>query len=172
MHAFTAYCVRSQQNTLKTDTKRISQLPHDNTKITKHRSVVVCDTARCSKFVWTDGSGAFGDPPRDPIDDSLALLACLGRPKIAPGTILGRPGPITSACWSVFKTALSIQNCARSNFCPFLVYFGRSLVRFHIASFVCSVVFFSSHLHLLARPFSCAIPPSNAHFRCVHTNLT
>ena len=69
MHAFTACCVRNQQNTVKTDTKRISRLPHDNTKITKHRSVVVCDTARCSKLVWTllqDGSGAFGDRPRNP----------------------------------------------------------------------------------------------------------
>ena len=51
-----------------------------------------------------------GTGPEILLDDSLALLACPGRPKITPGTALGRPGPVTSAGWSVFKTAWSGQN--------------------------------------------------------------
>ena len=81
-----------------------------------------------------------GIVPDTLLDDSRTLWACSGRPEIAPGTALARPGPVTSASWSVFKTAWSVQNCPRSNFCPFLVNFGRLLVRFHVASFVRSIV--------------------------------
>ena len=62
-----------------------------------------------------------------------------GRPKVTPGTAPGRPGPVTSAGWSVFKTAWSGQNCPRSNFCSFSVQIGRSLVHLH-AAFMRSIV--------------------------------
>ena len=68
MQVFAAYFVRSQQNMVKTDKKRISRLLRDNTKITKDRSVVVRNTARCSKLAWTllrDGPGASGAGLRD-----------------------------------------------------------------------------------------------------------
>ena len=69
MHAFAAYFVPTQQNTVKTDTKRISWLPRDSTKTATNRSADVRDTARCSKLAWTllrDGPGASGDRARNP----------------------------------------------------------------------------------------------------------
>ena len=69
MHAFAAYFVRTQQSTVKTDTKRISWLPRDNTQTATNRSADVRDTARCSKLAWTllrDGPGASGDRARNP----------------------------------------------------------------------------------------------------------
>ena len=111
--------MRSQQNTVETDTKRILRLPRDNTKITKNRSVVVCDTTRCSKLAWTllkEGSGAFGSGPEIFLDDSTALLACPGRPKIGLGAPFGRSKAVLSASGCVSETALVAQDDPRSIF--------------------------------------------------------
>ena len=67
--AFAPCFPRSQQNTVKTDTKRISWLPRDNTQTATNRSADVRDTARCSKLAWTllrDGPGASGDRAGNP----------------------------------------------------------------------------------------------------------
>ena len=58
MHAFAAYFVRSQQNTVKTDTKRISWLPRDNTKTPFGRFPDALGTLRASQDRSWDGSWA------------------------------------------------------------------------------------------------------------------
>ena len=84
MHAFAAYFVRTQQNTVKTDTKRISWLPRDSTKTATNRSADVRDTARCSELAWTllrDGPGASGDRARNPFG---RFADALGTPRASP----------------------------------------------------------------------------------------
>ena len=44
-----AHFVRCQQNTIKTDAKRTSELARDDAKTTKNRSTGVFDSARCTK---------------------------------------------------------------------------------------------------------------------------
>ena len=84
MHAFAAYFVGRQQNTVKTDTKRISWLPRDSTKTATNRSADVRDTARCSELAWTllrDGPGASGDCARNPFG---RFADALGTPRASP----------------------------------------------------------------------------------------
>ena len=80
-HAFHVNFARTQQNTVKTDTKRISWLPHDNTKTAANRSADVRDTARCSELAWTllrDGPGASGDCATNPFRQ---FAGSLGTPR-------------------------------------------------------------------------------------------
>ena len=80
VHAFAAYFVRSQQNTVKTDTKHTSELLRANAKTTNNRSVSMFGSTRYSKHARTPlraGPGASRDWPRDAFG---RLPAALGSP--------------------------------------------------------------------------------------------
>ena len=79
-HAFVSEVARSQQNTVKTDTKHTSEHPRANAKTTNNRSVSMFGSARYSKHARTPlraGPGASRDWPRDAFG---RLPAALGSP--------------------------------------------------------------------------------------------
>ena len=79
--AFAAYFARSQQNIVKTDTKRISKPSRRDTKTTKNRSASTFDGPRCFTRARTplrDGPGASWDRPGDALRLFLSALGPSG----------------------------------------------------------------------------------------------
>ena len=96
MHAFAAYFVRSQQNTVKTGTRATSELSRDDAKSMKNRSASAFDGARCFKRGQTllrGGPGASAERSRDAFGRILAALGSPGAPQDRP---LGGIWPSTS----------------------------------------------------------------------------
>ena len=140
MHAFAAYFVRSQQKTVKTDTKRIPWLPCDNTKTAKksfrgrmrHRSLLETrlETAPGrSGSIWGPAQGRFWTVPG-------RSWHARGVPRSLLRRLLGNPDP------SQARPGASPNSfeCPKLPPIEFLSIFGRSLVRLHVVSFMRSIV--------------------------------
>ena len=125
--------MRTQQNTVKTDTRGTSEFSRDKTKPTKNRSEDAFEAARCSAGARTahrEGLGASSGCPARLLDGSWPLLARPGRPKIGFGPAFGRPKAVPSASGRVPETALGAQNGPRSIFRRFWVDLGWIIVGF------------------------------------------
>ena len=107
--AFAAYFARSQQNTVKTDTKSTSELSHDKTKTTKNRcddeSDNACRAARAPTLLRTR-SGTSWDRPG----------VALGRLPAA----LGAPGASQDRSWAGFGASRArperVPTCPQNGF--------------------------------------------------------
>ena len=87
--AFGANCLRHRKSTVKTNTKRTSELARDDAKSMKNHSASAFDGARCSKRARTLLRGGPGASARRPGDAFGRLLAALGSPRGASRSAFG-----------------------------------------------------------------------------------
>ena len=119
---FGANFVRTQQNTVKTDTRGTSEFSRDKTKPTKNRSEDAFEAARCSAGARTahrEGLGASSGCPARLLDGSWPLLARPGRPKIGFGAAFGRPKAVPSGSGRVSETAWALETAQDRFFVDF-----------------------------------------------------